>query len=988
MSSMLLHVLWCLLLMASPSLAQDGSPLGVPQQVGLEKDLDAQALLVTWQCDRESFFDIEIYRTEFMEVIFNETVELSSGKRSGVCHWNWTSVVPLECTSHSIRVRSRSQDQLRTSGWSDFQTTEGKDMPENTDAQMYPQDKVVLVGSSTTFCCILGEGEVLEEIRYRSRVMTPTRVSRRSYIVTQTLQPPSNSSGTNVLCLAHNVSKLANGAAIFVGYPPDDEGLICESQDLVSAVCQWKEGRPTRLLGRRGTRFTLNGRSCRPPKGSRRCSWEQWEGNWTLTAKNPLGIKEIRDSAPLSQRVYPVAPGNVKIPVRNARNATLQWSWRYPSYEAFPLTCQVNLASNGDAVTLNYSGAGLSLVLLENLWPYETYGVRVRCGAQIHFWRWGEWSKEITFQTQMDRPETPDMWIRMDSQDSGQVLWKPLHKRDSHGTLVRYEVRQGSTSEEGEQSVDVPASQNSSPLRLQSGNNGSSSETLVSLLAHNAEWASEPTQLTVPKFWPDVDVTGSEISSREGGFDVSWLASGNASYGYVVEWFDTACGQQCTVDWRKVPEGTTSARIESGDLESGMRYTISVYGLSDEGPQLLDRRHGYIEEMVPAEPVGSLEASQYESSVSLSWQEAPLRSQRGFVRGYNIYLANVSQYTLLANITDPSVRNYTIRKLGLGTYKFTVRAFTAAGEDGGSTVSIKLEPYSDLLLFEMLISLAAMSGFLILVTALCYRKRQWVKKAFYPEIPEPKLAGDWGSSQATLDVKPSPVHSVVQIVKNPQWDSSKEGLVTLSEEDEEDSASNSGSDTDSDEPGLLRYYNQVVGDRDSGGQGGVLRLPADSSSSSVGSADTDVTYTGIQTSPCTLEPPTLAPTQAEGPVAGVNGGGYRPQASAPQQQQQQQQQHQPPQQLELQGGRVDAGEPNVGAPSAASFGGYKPQCTWRPDSPDEGNGFDVGSVGSPTSVNSSQFLIPDVSEDDSRNAGSSSSTATTSWIPSFLSSKP
>lgn len=48
-----------------------GSPLGVPQQVGLEKDLDAQALLVTWQCDRESFFDIEIYRTEFMEVIFN-----------------------------------------------------------------------------------------------------------------------------------------------------------------------------------------------------------------------------------------------------------------------------------------------------------------------------------------------------------------------------------------------------------------------------------------------------------------------------------------------------------------------------------------------------------------------------------------------------------------------------------------------------------------------------------------------------------------------------------------------------------------------------------------------------------------------------------------------------------------------------------------------------------------------------------------------------
>lgn len=50
----------------------------------------------------------------------------------------------------------------------------------------------------------------------------------------------------------------------------------------------------------------------------------------------------------------------------------------------------------------NYSGAGLSLVSLENLWPYETYRVRVRCGAQNSFWKWGDWSKEISFQTKMD----------------------------------------------------------------------------------------------------------------------------------------------------------------------------------------------------------------------------------------------------------------------------------------------------------------------------------------------------------------------------------------------------------------------------------------------------------------------------------------------------------------------------------------------------------------------------------------------------------
>lgn len=52
---------------------------------------------------------------------------------------------------------------------------------------------------------------------------------------------------------------------------------------------------------------------------------------------------------------------------------------------------------------------------------------------------------------------------------------------------------------------------------------------------------------------------------------------------------------------------------------------------------------------VPAEPVPSLEASQDESSAVLSWQEIPMLSQRGFVRGYSVYLASASGYTLLGN---------------------------------------------------------------------------------------------------------------------------------------------------------------------------------------------------------------------------------------------------------------------------------------------------------------------------------------------------
>lgn len=58
-------------------------------------------------------------------VLFSqETVELNSGKNAGECHWSWTSEVPLECTSLSVRIRSR--DLLRVSDWSPLQTTEGR----------------------------------------------------------------------------------------------------------------------------------------------------------------------------------------------------------------------------------------------------------------------------------------------------------------------------------------------------------------------------------------------------------------------------------------------------------------------------------------------------------------------------------------------------------------------------------------------------------------------------------------------------------------------------------------------------------------------------------------------------------------------------------------------------------------------------------------------------------------------------------------------
>lgn len=168
-----------------------------------------------------------------------------------------------------------------------------------------------------------------------------------------------------------------------------------------------------------------------------------------------------------------------------------------------------------------------------------------------------------------------------------------------------------------------------------------------------------------------------------------------------------------------------------------------------------------------------------------------------------------------------------------------------------------------------------------------------------------------------MDLKP-PTHSLVHIVESPD----KEGLVTVpggqdeGHHDDVNHPQNVEMDTDSDEPALLRYYNQLVSDA------------SDCSTSSTDSVQTQVTYTGIQ-SPA-----------------------YRPQ------------------------GQPDAlfeAEHQEESPSV----GYKPQCSWRPDSPESQNFCD--SLGSPTSVTSSQFLIPESSEEHPESSGS--------WFQNLLSGK-
>ncbi|XP_010731489.2 LIF receptor subunit alpha a [Larimichthys crocea] len=938
--------------------------LTVPQ-VRLSADWDTQQLTISWQGGAATTFDLMILRTELNETVFYETVNVPLNQASGQHQWTWTSVEPLECTSLSIKIRSR--DGQTTSEWSNTQILQGNDLPSKEKFQFYPQDRIVPVGTNTTFCCIVEEGKVFGSILLGHTVINTRRLSRRSYAATIVNQGPSSRTGTNVICYDDPKTKLT-GAVVFVGYPPLPTDFVCETQDLTSAVCQWNEGRDSHLYGKRQTYYSVNKS---PQQKRREISFNRWDGNWTLVAVNHLGQYTLTDFAELGHRVHPVAPANLTS-VNRAWNATVAWQWKFDSYSSLALDCQVELTSNGQKTKRTFSGVGLRSVVLSDLHPDEDYSVQVRCGAQENFWKWGNWSKPFSFKTSTTVPDAPDVWVWMNRDNTGQVLWKLLTHRQNHGQITAYEVTFWSPGETLQHTDVFSPDTSVAPINLTKIAAFESGKVIATVIAKNNAGASQPAN--IPLRLTDVEpLTASRAVYVDGGFPLFWQSDVNATCGYVVEWHDASCMSDCPVEWIKVAAGNTNVSVESANFQPGVRYTFSLYSCSMEPPELLQRWQGYMQELIPSS-LALLPTRQQGSNILLTWGEIPLVNRRGFILGFNVYMSNGSQFTLLANLSDRGARNYTVKGLPEGSYKFTVKAYTVAGEGTGAPASITLEPYTDWLILEILTSLGITALFLVIVTFICYKKRKWVKKAFYPDIPEPKLPGDWSRTQGPLDVKPSS-HSVVHIVERPELDSSKEMLVVIPEEDEDEEGQGIGDEpVDTDEPASLRYYNQVVDERPIR-----PRFPdsSASSASSLDSARTDVTYTGIQTSGSSLVwLDSQGSSEDQQPQAelsvncGGGGGGYRPQM-------------QPRAPSEDMG--LASPEPFL-EPQAAIAGGYKPQSSWHFDSPVEA-GESAGrapSLGSPTSVASTEFLLPGGEEHAEEKQQLSSSAAT--WFTNLLSS--
>uniref|UniRef100_UPI0037E8028C leukemia inhibitory factor receptor-like n=1 Tax=Semicossyphus pulcher TaxID=241346 RepID=UPI0037E8028C len=701
-----------------------------------------QMILSTWEDDPScsALRDVLIYELVVLiddQQVHHEEVAVTLEQIGSTHSWNWTSHLALECASHSVKISSRYNDQR--SPWTQEKTLPGRNPPK--EPEVFPRDKLFAVGSRVTFCCILPAGKVFTKLYvtgYNGSNMETTKVNNQTYALTVLLDRPSKFSCTDVKCQTPDY-----GACAYIDYPPGDRDLQCETRDLESVECHWTVGPKTHLPKHKlSTTYMLVGNDC--SDGSKgRCSQkvqvEVGERNWTLTVQNKLGKAELTDRADLMKRVHMLAPEDIVPSTVNARNVTLRWKWGVQRYNNVNITCQMIISHGERNIMSEASGVGLRSALVTNLIPNWTYNVTLRCGTAQHFWKWSDWSTSVNIGTSGDVPDALDVW--MQTKDNQTIIvWKEPQANQSHGDISEYEVSWRKTTESGPQNTTkVDYNNHSVDLYLDP-----TEEYIVTVTARNINGSSAPSTIIIPSLNPDrPGVNSSWIFGSNSSFLLSWSASPAASCGYILDWCPTS--GLCDVEWLKVPRNTTNARIISKNFKDGQRYSLSVYACTDGAPVLIGRREGYAKEKrIEDYLFEPLQWKQHELDIEVSWEPVPLRNQTAYIHGYVLYcLDNNNNIVLNVSTDDPEATSLTATNLKISTYTFTVKAKTAAGDCGDTSITATLNSLTDNLIEVVCVSLVTVFGLLSLITILCYRNWSCIKHKVYPPIPKPVLRETW-----------------------------------------------------------------------------------------------------------------------------------------------------------------------------------------------------------------------------------------------------
>ncbi|KAF5912124.1 hypothetical protein HPG69_003398 [Diceros bicornis minor] len=944
-----------------------------PEILNLSADFPTSTLHLKWN-DRGSVFprhsnviwEIKILRKKNMEIVKLVTHNTTLNGKDTVHHWSWTSDMPLECATHSVGIRCYIDDP-HFSGrkeWSDWSLLKNVSWSPDSQTKVFPQDKVILVGSDIIVCCVTRDKVLSAQIGLTKCPLIHLD-GKNVAIKIQNISVSANS-GTNVVFTTEDN---IYGTVIFAGYPPDTpQKLNCETYDLREIVCTWNPGRPTALVGPRVTSYTLfesfSGKNVRFKRTealtneSHQLLFQMLPNqeiyNFTLNAHNPLGRSESVILVNITEKVYPHSPTSIK--VKDINSTAVALSWRLPgNFAKIKFLCQIEINKTNSIQELrNVTIKGVEnssyFVAVDKLNPYTIYTFRIRCSTET-FWKWSKWSNEKQYLTTEAIPSKgPDTWREWSSDGKNLIIyWKPLPVNEANGKILSYNVS-CSSDEETQSLSEIPDPQHKAELQLDKN------DYIISVVAKNSVGSSPPSKIASMEI-PNDDLKIEQAVGMGNGIVLSWNYDPNMTCDYVIKWCNSSRSEPCLMDWKKVPSNSTETVIESDQFRPGVRYHFFLYGCRNQGYQLLRSVIGYIEELAPIVAPNFTVEDTSADSILVKWEDIPVEELRGFLRGYLFYFEKGERDTSrmrslesgrsdikVKNITDISQKTLRIADLqGKTSYHLVLRAYTDGGMGPEKSMFVVTKENSVGLIIAILIPVAVAVIVGVVTSILCYRKREWIKETFYPDIPNPenckalqfqKSVCEGNSALKTLEMNPCTPNNVEVLETRsavPKIEDTE--IISPVAERPEDS-----SDAEPENHVVVSYCPPVIEEE----------IPNPGADEAGGASQ--VIYIDIQS----MYQPQARPEeeQEDDPVGGA---GYKPQMHLP---------------------VAPTVEDLAADDDLDKTAGYRPQAnvnTWNLVSPDSPRSTDsnseIVSFGSPCSINSRQFLIPPKDEDSPKSNG-------------------
>ncbi|XP_059581194.1 oncostatin-M-specific receptor subunit beta isoform X1 [Alligator mississippiensis] len=743
--------------------------------LNVSKNSTLQRLLVEWdvsdsahESEQEMVFEIQVSQTEEKNVVWIEYYNTTLSKLTKPLFWSWDSELPLECASHSVRIRSKVAEVW--SPWSSWETVLGLDTSDADKPLIFPEDKVVQEGSNFTFCCIGGKNQKVEKIMINTRSLDST--PKRTIVRTINEVSLGAAGGQAILCTFNGSGyEKYIGTLFHVGRLPDEpKNVSCETRDMKTAKCTWNSGNNVYICGKYLAQYKLfdwfsQKTLCSEIQVSRSeewcvCSWDihqQMTYNFTLTAENKLGKKSVNFNFDVAHRVYPFQPSDFWEEYVSASQVKLYWTME-PRDKAIELICQIEDNHPDGKVEWHNSSVVHSNtyanIMISGLQPYTIHKFQIRCGAAKHFWKWSEWSKDLTITTKEAAPSGKlDLWRDITPVMGGRnvtLFWKQLPGFQANGRNISYEITWENLEEATEpEHISISAPHNSTRICI-----GYHSYR-ISITAKNHINSSSPSEIIISGATDndaEEKINGTDKEERVEGTDhgiwIHWQPR-NTFDGYIVDWCNFPNSQPCDFQWKRSGFNTSGVLIDAVAFVPGVRYHFRVFGSVANKASLLEKKAGYSKELPPSDPdVKIIGLIPY--SVSLAWDSYRTDgTQPGFIRGYNIYVKSLPGCNLKGStkymapdglvwckytIKNPEEKRFIVEHLVPNTaYQLAVKAVTGGGETPiTQTLNINALDDSNKIYLPLVLGIIPF----VLITAICFWKHKWVKD-YCSQIPSP-----------------------------------------------------------------------------------------------------------------------------------------------------------------------------------------------------------------------------------------------------------